>query len=355
MSFILKPLPPQKELETKAVLKQLALAHKNLAELKGLASMMPNSGVLINTLSLQEAQDSSAIENIITTQDELFKGNIFPDKRANPAVKEVRHYASALKSGFELVRKNSLLTQRHILEIHKAVMGNDSGFRKQPGTKLLNDQTGETVYIPPQDRENIEALMTNLELFINDESLSDVDQLIKMALIHYQFESIHPFSDGNGRTGRIINVLYLVLKGLLDIPVLYLSRYIIQTKSDYYRLLQKVRNEDAWEEWVIYILKAIEETAEETIRVVKGIKELMQEYKHAIRKEFKFYSQDLINLLFSHPYTRIETLMKGLKISRITASRYLNALAKAHFVEKVKLSQGYYFVNTPLIKLLSHP
>ena len=240
-------LPPKSELETRAVLKRLAPAHRYLAELKGLASTIPNEHILINTLALQEAKDSSEIENIITTQDDLYKADLFSDYIRDPAAKEVSRYATALKKGFALVSRDRLLTTNRILDIHHELVLNDAGIRKVPGTALKNERTGTTVYTPPQDHAELVRLMTNLEQFINDDALSDVDPLVKMAVIHHQFESIHPFYDGNGRTGRIINILYLVAKGLLNIPVLYLSRYVIRTKSEYYRLLQQTRDTGDWE------------------------------------------------------------------------------------------------------------
>jgi Fic family protein len=249
-----------------AILKKLASSSRKLAELKGIAASIPNQGILINTLGLQEAKDSSEIENIVTTHDELFKDDVLPEAFANPAAKEVLRYRQALRVGFEQVRATGLLTCNHIVEIQGELERNNAGFRKLPGT-ALKDGAGQTIYTPPQDPAEIVALMRGLERFMNDADLFDVDPLIKMALMHHQFESIHPFYDGNGRTGRIVNVLYLVKEGLLDIPVLYLSSHIVRTKSDYYRLLQTVRQDDGWEEWVLYMLQAVEQTAGQTIVV----------------------------------------------------------------------------------------
>ncbi|NLG02124.1 MAG: Fic family protein, partial [Lentisphaerae bacterium] len=251
--FNLPMLPPPVEVETRPVLKKLAEAHRHLAELKGIAATIPNENILIQTLALQEAKDSSEIENIVTTHDDLFKAQL-ADESANPSAKEVARYVAALRVGFDSVRKTGLITLNQIIEIQKTLEQNDAGFRKVPGTAFRNRATGEVVYTPPQDHTQIVALMGNLESFINDPTRMDVDSLVKMALIHYQFESIHPFYDGNGRTGRIINILYLVANGLLNLPVLYLSRYIIQNKADYYRLLQDVRAKNAWEEWVLFML-----------------------------------------------------------------------------------------------------
>ena len=256
--------------ESPAILKKLAISSRRLAELKGIAGSIPNQAILINTLGLQEAKDSSEIENIITTHDELFKDDVLPDAFANPAAKEVLRYRQALRVGFEQVKRSGLLTANHIIEIQTELERNNAGFRKLPGTEL-KDGGGQTVYTPPQEPAEIVALMSDLERFINDSELFAVDPLIKMALIHHQFESIHPFYDGNGRTGRILNVLYLVKEGLLDIPVLYLSSHIVRTKADYYRLLQTVRVEDRWEDWVLYMLEAVEQTAVQAIATILAI------------------------------------------------------------------------------------
>jgi len=353
MSFDVKLLPPKNLDESKSLLKKLVSAHRFLAELKGVAAAIPNQSILINTIALQEAKDSSAIENIITTDDELYKAQLFADAFSDAAAKEVSNYAEALKHGFALVEKNRILTVSHILEIQKHLEKNDAGFRKLPGTALVNQATGETVYTSPQDYETIVSLMDNLVEYINRVELHDVDPLIKMAVIHYQFESIHPFYDGNGRTGRIINLLYLVLEGLLSIPILYLSRYIIRKKAEYYRLLQSIRETGQWEAWVLYMLDAVEQTSQETIVLIESIKNLMMGYKHRIRAEQpKIYSQDLINNLFEHPYTKIEFIMNELNVSRLTATKYLDTLAESGFLVKEKIWRTNYYVNMPLFMLL---
>ena len=256
--------------------------------------------------------------------------------------------------GYELVKKNGLLTNNLILQIQEQVEGNKAGFRKLPGTKLLNDVTGEVVYIPPQDHDNIVSLMNNLEVFMNDDTMMDADPLVKMAILHHRFESIHPFYDGNGRTGRIINILFLIQKKLLDLPVLYLSRYIIQHKNDYYRLLQKVRQTGEWEEWVIYMLDGIEQTAKEGIILIGQIKKGMQQYKEIIRTEMpKIYSQDLLNNLFKYPYTKIEYLEEDLGISRSTAIRYLKNLEEHKLLSKQKIGRDNFYINHLLFDLLA--
>lgn len=334
-----------------AVLKKLASASRKLAELKGVAASIPNQGILINTLGLQEAKDSSEIENIVTTHDELFKGDVWPEAFGNPAAKEVLRYRQALRIGYEQVRATGLITTNHIVAIQAALERNNAGLRKLPGT-ALKDGAGRTVYTPPQDPADIVALMSRLERFINEPELFPVDPLIKMALIHHQFESIHPFYDGNGRTGRILNVLYLVNEGLLDIPVLYLSSHIVRTKADYYRLLQSVRDNDAWEEWVIYLLSAVEDTAAKTILTIDAIKRALAEHKHRIRAGYKFYSQDLINHLFNHPYTKIDLIQRELGISRITATKYLDELTDGGFLQKQKIGRSNYYVNLTLAGIL---
>ena len=335
--------------DTPVILKRLAVSSRKLAELKGVAASIPHQGILINTLGLQEAKDSSEIENIITTHDELFKEDVA--LVSNPAAKEVHRYRQALRRGYELVQSTQLMTTNHIIEMQAELEHNQAGLRKLPGTVLKNSQ-GVTVYTPPQHPDEIIRLMGDLERFMNDSADFDVDPLIKMALMHHQFESIHPFYDGNGRTGRLLNVLYLVKEGLLDVPVLYLSRHIVRTKADYYALLQTVRENDTWEAWVLYMLEAVEQTAGQTINTIHAIKTALFDYKHRIREQFKFYSQDLINNLFTHPYTKVEFVQRDLKVSRLTAAKYLDALADGGFVQKQKIGRSNYYVNVALSAIL---
>ncbi len=351
-------LPLAYDLETKAILKQLNQANRRLAELKGVALTIPNENILVSTLTLQEAKDSSEVENIVTTQDDLYQGDAesLSNFVANAATKEVLNYREALQQGFHLVKEKGVLTSSVIKEIQKMLEHNSAGFRSVPGTALKRSD-GKTVYTPPQDKQTILELMDNLERFINDERLSDLDPLIKLAIIHHQFESIHPFYDGNGRTGRIICVLYLVLTGCLDLPILYLSRYITHNKGEYYRLIQAIRdtnddNATQWEAWILFMLKGIEETAIETTRLVKGISKLMVEFKTVLRPKFgKQYRHELLNNLFFHPYTKVEFLEKEMMVSRITANRYLNALVETGLIERIKIGRSYYYMNLPLINL----
>lgn len=346
----LQGLDPRR-FETADILKRLNGASRALAELKGIAASIPNQNILINTLTLQEARDSSAIENIVTTQDDLYREDN-PADATSTAIKEVLRYRQALHTGYEQVRGSGLLTLNTILDIQQQLECNQAGFRRLPGT-ALRDGGRRLVYEPPQDANEVVRLMRELERFIHNEPVFAADPLVKMALIHHQFESIHPFYDGNGRTGRILNVLYLVKEHLLDIPVLYLSRHIVRTKPDYYRLLQTVRDGDTWEDWVLYMLEAVAATAAETISTVRAIKTLLQDTKQQIRDGYKFYSQDLINNLFNHPYTRVEFVQRELGVSRITATKYLDTLAGGGVLEKLRIGRNNYYVNRPLFTLLS--
>lgn len=347
----LEKLDPSR-FETPAIFRQLNAASRRLAELKGVVESIPNRNILINTLAIQEAKDSSEIENIVTTHDELFQGDLSGSGSLGPAAKEVLRYREALRAGFAKIRQDGLLTAGHILEIQTVLEQNHAGFRRVPGTTLKNN-AGEVVYMPPQHPDEIEALMADLERFMNGTGVFDADPLVKMALIHHQFESIHPFYDGNGRTGRIINVLYLVKEGLLEIPVLYLSRHIVRTKGEYYRLLQAVRTEGRWEDWVVYMLTAVEKTAAEAIIIIGRIKEALLETKRRIRANYRFYSQDLINNLFNHPYTKIEFVEKDLKVSRLTATRYLEELTGGGFLAKQKIGRSNYYINLALTSILT--
>ncbi len=352
-------LPFSYEIETKRVLKKAGEARSALAELKGVATTIPNEGILMNTLPLQEAQDSSEIENIITTQDELYKSDIELSQFATQGAKEVHNYASALTTTYKKIKESGIFTNAYIKEIQAMLEGNDAGFRNQAGTALKNDKTKEVIYTPPQSLDAIEKHMRNLELFINDDSICDWDSLVKLSVIHHQFESIHPFFDGNGRTGRIIIILYLIQKGLLDSPILYLSRYINRNKSEYYRLLQAVRDDSSkaeiWEEWVLYILEGVRQTSIQTTKLIKEIKRLMQIHKDKIRLELpKIYSQDLINIIFSHPYTKINHVKDGLGVERRTASKYLGELEKINLLTKIKIGKENYYINKDLMTCLGN-
>ena len=343
-------IPSHASLEVKAVWQNLAEAHRHLAELKGLCESLPNRAILLDTLAIQEAKDSSEIENIITTHDELYAYD--QSSSASPAAKEVQNYIAALLVGFQDVVDSGLIRMSTILRVQEAVEQNNAGFRKVPGTVLKNQTTGATVYEPPQDAGLIDKLMTDLVAFIHADD--ELDPLLRMAIAHHQFESIHPFYDGNGRTGRILNLLMLQGEGLLDLPVLYLSRYITSTKNQYYQLLQSTRESRDWVDWCVYIVKGVAITARSEIRLVKNLRTLMQTTKHRLRDELpKIYSQELLNNLFRYPYTKIEFVEKDLGVSRITAAKHLDTLAKNGFVEKKKIGRTNFYINRPLFELLT--
>lgn len=349
----LQQLPLSFNFETKQVLKSLPAAYFALAELKGIAASIPNQNILINTLGLQEAKDSSAIENIITTHDDLYKSGLSLSSIQSLEAKEVQNYIAALIKGYELISQKGLLTNQTIMQIQQVLEENDAGFRKQVGTTLKNETTGEVVYTPPQTYDEIVELMDNLEQYINDADMHDIDPLIKMAIIHFQFESIHPFYDGNGRTGRIINVLYLILEELQSLPILYLSSYIIKHKVQYYKLLQQVRDENLWEDWLLFIINGVEETAKETTQLILKIKDLMEALKNLMRDKYRFYTKDLLNNLFKHPYTKIEFVVNDLGVSRLTAANYLNKLADDGLLRKEKIGTANYYINIKLFELLT--
>lgn len=341
------------DFESIAVLKELNLAHRYLGELKGLCKSTPNQNILIDTLTLQEAQDSSEIENIITTKDEVFKHKLQP-KITNIAAKEVSNYVHALNYCYQELRSNQkILSMGTILGAQKIIKGNEAGLRKLPGTVLKNELTQKIIYTPPSP-EKLDDLLKELEIFINDGALSALDPLIKMAIIHHQFESIHPFYDGNGRIGRIINIIYLVQQGLLDLPILYLSRYINHNKQRYYYLLQTVREKNTWQEWVIFMLRAVQKTAKHGITLINDIVQLQKRCKHIIRtRHAKIYSQELLNNIFKHPYTKIAFLQHDISSSRSTAGRYLEQLVDSGLLHQQKFGRENYYFNDELIALLS--
>ena len=348
--FITNNLPLDIDVETKEILKKSILANKALAKLNGVAKIIPNQAILINSLILQEAKDSSEIENIITTHDELYQSSL-DISNISHATKEVQNYSRALLKGFDLVKDNSLLLTRHIVDIQQELEGNVAGIRKQSGTVLKNQATGEVIHTPPQEESTIRKLLDNLEQYINTND--GIDPLIKMAIIHYQFETIHPFYDGNGRTGRIINILYLVLNELLDLPILYLSSYIIKHKADYYRLLQEVRTKGSWEEWIIYMLEGIERTASKQVQLINDIKELMDNTKEKLKSELpKIYSKDLLEVLFIHPYTKIDMLVDNLGMTRQTASKHLKELETIGLLEEKKIKNSKFYINKELFTML---
>lgn len=357
-TYTIPTLPLPYDLETKEVLKQVNKANRKLAELKGVAQTIPNERILISSLTLQEAKDSSAVENIVTTQDDLYRAGLDTSYQfINAATKEVLFYREAINEGFRMVRNKDILTLNDIKRVQEILEQNSAGFRTTPGTQLKRENDGAIVYTPPQDGQEIIGFMANLEQFINDGEMSQLDPLIKMAIIHHQFESIHPFYDGNGRTGRIINILYLVITGLLDLPILYLSRYITRNKGEYYHLIQAIRDKNTdnaaeWVAWILFMLKGVETTAEDTILLVKNIGSLMAEYKGIIRPDFgSKYNHELLNGLFYHPYTKIDHVVHNMRVSRQTAAKYLDRIVALGLLRKEKMGKENYYINTKLMNL----
>lgn len=345
-------LPPSREkIESIRVLRKLVTASVSLAELKGLVNILPNPNILLNAVILKEASASSEIENVITTQDKLYQALSAETIEVDPATKEVLRYREAALYGFNFIKKKGFLSINSIVEMQRLLEGNNAGLRKLPGTALRNGATGQVIYTPPDDYETILKLMKNLEEYLN--TADDLSPLIKLAVQHYQFESIHPFYDGNGRTGRIINILYLINHGLLESPILYLSAFIIKNKSDYYRLLQEVRTKGEWEEWVLYILNGIEQTAKDTINQIQAINKLFTTIQGKIKKEAeKLYNKDLVELLFEHPYCKIDYVIERLGVSRITASKYLRGLEEIGILKSMRVWKEVLYINTNLFELL---
>lgn len=343
-------LPPAIELETKAVLKQAIAANRVLANLRGLAAKIPNQALLINSIILQEARLSSEIENIVTTNDELYRAAANGDAKTDPHTKEVLRYREALYFGFHSLKDRPLNTNLFIalVQLIKQV---DIGIRAVPGTALKNDR-GEVIYTPPVGEGVIRDKLANLEQFIHAED--DLDPLVKMAVMHYQLEAIHPFPDGNGRTGRILNLLYLVEQRLLDIPVLFLSRYIIANRQEYYAGLRGITEEQAWEPWVLFMLRAVESTAQQTFEQVNRILSLMEEVRERVQREAEaIYSKDLVELIFMQPYTKIAFLVEAGIAKRQTASRYLQALTSMGILREEQVGREKYYINDALFEELT--
>ncbi|KGQ27598.1 protein adenylyltransferase Fic [Gallibacterium anatis] len=347
---LLPELPPTQDLETKAILKQAILARAALAELKQAAELIPNQSMLINTLPVMEARASSEIENIMTTTDKLFQSLQFDGEENDPATKEALRYRTALFLGYESLKRSPLCTRTAVL-VCSEIKGREMDIRKVSGTALRNGISGKTIYTPPAGEQIIRDKLANWERFIHENET--LDPLIILAVAHYQFEAIHPFTDGNGRTGRVLNSLLLIDKGLLSLPILYLSRYIIQNKNDYYRLLLNVTQEQNWEEWIIYILKGIENTAIWTVKKIEAIRELLEITKNYIREKAPLiYQRELIDLLFEQPYTRIANLEQAGIAKRQTASKYLKELCELGVLEEIMIGRDKLFVHTKLMELL---
>lgn len=349
----LPSLPPTADLETKAILKRCVAARVELAALKISGRLIPDQSVLINAIPMLEARASSEIENIVTTNDSLFREASFGDNNpvSDPAAKEAMRYRTALHQGFQALSERPLST-RIAVDTCRTITGTAFDVRATPGTTLRNGVTGEVVYTPPEGAELIRNLLANWERYVNDES--DIDPLIRMAVQHYQFEAIHPFSDGNGRTGRILNLLFLVQAGLLDKPTLYLSRYILKTRNDYYANLARVTRNGDWENWVLYILTAIQETARWTNAKVEAIRRLMEDATIFIRTEKpRIYSRDLVEIIFSQPYCRIENLVQARLGNRVTVSNYLKELVAIGVLIEERAWRDRVFINRKYLDLLA--
>lgn len=344
-------LPPSKEVESIAVLKKTITASRALSELKGAITNLPNPILFIDTINLQEARASSAIENIITTQDELFKASIADKKNDNPATKEVIHYKDALWYGVEQIKKRPVLKTNLFIAIMQIIKENESGIRNAPGTQLKNPATNKVIYTPPEDKNTIREKLKNLEDFIHAED--SIDPLVKMAIIHYQFEAIHPFYDGNGRTGRIILLLYLKFADLLDLPALYLSSYIIEHKDQYYTNLCKVTEEENWEDWILYMLGMVEQTALRGRKQIAEIEKLMNVMGAEIQGKLpRIYSTDLLEVLFKLPYTKRKQLEKAGLGNLKTVGNYLKELEKAGFLKSEQVGKEKLYLNFRLLEVL---
>lgn len=351
--FRLEKLPPSRDqVETIAILRQANKATAALAELKGIAKTIPNQAMLINAIVLQEARSSSEVENIITTQDELYTALTINKINSSPSTKEVINYRKAIFEGFNLVQNQGYLSINDIVKIQQCLVDNAAGIRSIPGTVLKNDSTGEVVYTPPQDKQEIQDLLSNFITHYN-EGESDLSPLIRMAILHYQFESIHPFYDGNGRTGRILNILYLIINRLIDIPILYLSSYIIEHKSEYYRLLNFTNKSEEWGDWILFMLQAVESTSQQTISKINAIRNLLADTLDEVQRNApKIYKKELVELLFELPYSKIDFVVKRLSVERKAASRYLRELEDIGILESHKVGRETLYINKRLVEIL---
>jgi len=350
----LPSLPPEEDIESKSILKKATFSHRSLAELKGIANTIPNQTILINSLILQEARSSSEIENVVTTNDKLFKAFSSGARSIDPQTKEVLRYRQALWTGYNRLKKRQVFSTNLFVDIFRIIKQTDEGIRTTRGTRVANGR-GIIVYTPPEKEELIRDKLEKLEEFIHNDR-DNIDPLVKLALIHYQFEAIHPFTDGNGRTGRILNVLYLVYKKLLDLPILYLSQYIIRHKAEYYRLLRQVTFKEEWEPWIIYLLKAIEETSINTKEKIVQIRDQFNKTLENARKRLppNVYSKELIELLFEQPYCKIQFVVNKGIAKRQTAAEYLKELEKIGILKKKKVGKENLFLNKKLYEILKN-
>lgn len=345
-------LPPKDVLENSEILKAAIAANKKLAELKGIAKTIPNQTILINTLPLQEARSSSEIENVLTTNDQLYEALAAKTEDYDPQTKEVLRYKEALWGGYNKLKENNLLTTNLFIDIFQKIKETTAGIRSTPGTKITTS-AGEVIYTPPEGENIIREKLSNLENYIHDDT-DGTDPLIKLAVIHYQFEAIHPFTDGNGRTGRIINILYLLQQKLLDLPVIYLSRHIIENKNDYYLLLRTVTEKNEWISWIIYLLKGISSTAGDTVDKITEIKDLLENTLIDMKQKLpgRIYSKELIELLFNQPYCKVEFVVNAGIAKRQTAAEYLKQIEKTGLLKSKKVGKEVLYLNLPLFELL---
>ena len=345
-------LPPAMDIESRDVLRACISASSELAKVNTLVKMLPNEAVLVHTLPVQEARRSSEIENIVTTNDELYRAMTTNDSRISPATKEVLHYREALWEGINSLRARPILNVPLFEQICSRIRDIKMHVRRSQVT-IINPTTQEVIYTPPTGYENLIRLLTNLEHFIND-NRDEFQPLVKMAVIHYQFEAIHPFTDGNGRTGRILNILYLIHQGLLDVPILYLSRFFIQNRSEYYRCLREVTEAGKWQQWILYMLEAVTQTSRDTGRRIEAINTLIDNVITKARGKTKAIEREgFVDLLFKWPYCKINIVQNELKCTRITATKYLNEIADLGLLKRLKLGREYYYINTSLMELLS--
>tara|TARA_R110002124_G_scaffold172942_1_gene340492 strand:+ start:156 stop:1241 length:1086 start_codon:yes stop_codon:yes gene_type:complete len=351
---ILPVLPPKENLETPAILKAAISANRSLAELKGKAESLPNPSILINSIVMQEAKASSEIENVVTTNDKLFMALSANDQQTDPQTKEVLRYRQALWEGVNELH-NGVFGAELFIKIMQTIKETEEEIRHDSGTVIANPQTRKIIYWPPEGKELIRNLLDNLESYLNRKD--ETDPLIKMAVMHYQFEAIHPFEDGNGRTGRILNILYLIRKELLHQPVLYLSDYIIHHKSDYYRLLREVTEENAWEPWIIFIMNAVQNTADKTMQRIDDIRLLLEETLEEAKEKLpgRVYSKELIELLFEQPYCKVKFLVDRNLAKRQTAADYLKELENAGILRSKQAGREMLYLNIRLYELLSSP
>ena len=349
----LPPLPPSIEVETKTVLKKAISAGRALAELKGLGQTLPDQAMLLNSVVLQEAKDSSEIENIVTTNDALYEALTANTTATDRATKEVLRYRQAMWQGFDAVKKEPRLTTELFIHIVQTIKEDSAGIRNAPGTFIGNPRTNKVVFTPPEGESIIRNKLSDLEDFIHADD--QLDPLVKLAMIHYQFEAIHPFFDGNGRTGRIINILYLVLQGMLDIPVLYMSKYIMEHKGQYHSLLREVTGQSSWEPWIIFILDAVEETATHTRNRIIDIRVLLDDTLALAKQRLpaRMYSKELVEILFQQPYTKGQFIVEAGIAERQTAAEYLKELEQIGILRSKRIGRENLYLNVELYKLLS--